>query len=285
MPALLVCSLAAIQAAEVRVFLSSKENRFVPGESIPLQFTLRNLSGKDFQMGDSIDWLDLRVESDMRSAAFPIKPIVYRTSKRIPNAGEGKMTVDLGEFFRFTETGRYKVRAYVKSRDFEPVFVSYPDFQFDIVPPSTIWSTPIGYLPPGESRPIPREFKIQKITRARTVIFARVGVAGTGELINLVSLGELVTARQPVKRIDRFSNLHVLHQSGAREFTYHIISPKDGKLLRRRSYAFADGRAPVLDVDENGQGQVTGGLRIRRATDIGHARKLPDRLPPAQGAD
>ncbi|MFT4690890.1 MAG: hypothetical protein ACJASX_001269 [Limisphaerales bacterium] len=283
---LIFCAASAIHAAEVRVYLTSKVNQFVPGEQIPLNLRIENFSGKSFQIGDSPDWLGLRVESPTRSSATQLSLVRERITGTVPNAEAGKLTVNLTDYYMFTDTGKYKVRAYVKTTGLEPVFMSYPDFEFDIVPATTIWEMPIGYVPVGQPQlqPLARTFAVQKITRARTKIYVRVSGTDTGELISMIPLGELVTSRRSVKRIDRLSNLHILHQSGAHEFSYHTIAP-DGKLLRRRTYGFANRRAPVLEVNDSGIGEIVSGLRIvRPETDVGRELKLPDALPPIPAA-
>jgi hypothetical protein len=276
---LIICAASVIHAAEVRVYLTSKANQFVPGEKIPLKLRIENFSGKSFNIGDAPDWMDLRVESPTRSSATQIALVRERISGVIPNAEAGNLTIDLTDYYLFTETGKYRTRVYVKTLGLEPVFMSVPDFEFDIVPATTIWEIPVGYVPLGQTRPLPRTYALQKITRARTKIYLRVSVSDTGQMINLLPLGELVTSRRSVKRIDRLSNLHILHQSGSHEFRYHTIAP-DGKLLRRRTYGFSNRRAPMLEVNSSGIAEILGGQRIVRPdTDIGRELKLPDVVP------
>jgi hypothetical protein len=56
-----------------------------------------------------------------------------------------------------------------------------------------------------------------------------------------------------------------LFQTGARDFTYCVISP-DGELLKRQTHYYTDTR-PKLHADQDGQIRVAGGKRAVSSTD------------------
>jgi hypothetical protein len=68
-------------------------------------------------------------------------------------------------------------------------------------------------------------------------------------------------------QLDKFSNLHVLHQSGQNSFTYCTMNPF-GQIanLQRHDY-YGDSR-PRLVMDDSGRISVRGGNRVVTDTDV-----------------
>jgi hypothetical protein len=66
--------------------------------------------------------------------------------------------------------------------------------------------------------------------------------------------------------LDRFSNLHVLFQSGARSFVHCLINP-DGVLLARETYDCSESR-PVFHPEADGRISITGGFRVYGPEDL-----------------
>lgn len=66
--------------------------------------------------------------------------------------------------------------------------------------------------------------------------------------------------------MDRFNNLHVLMQTGAKSFTYSVVSP-EGRLLVRQRHEYTATR-PVLRSTDDGGIFVAGGQRRFLETDI-----------------
>ena len=69
----------------------------------------------------------------------------------------------------------------------------------------------------------------------------------------------------PEAQIDRFNNLHVLSQIGAKAFSYCVLNP-DGHWVARQTYFYTDTR-PVLRMSDDGQIFVAGGVRQPSAAD------------------
>jgi hypothetical protein len=70
----------------------------------------------------------------------------------------------------------------------------------------------------------------------------------------------------PEAQLDRFNNLHVLWQTGARNFTYLVYMP-NGNLLLRETHVYTDTR-PKLQAGDTGNVAVVGGIRTYTAQDI-----------------
>ena len=73
---------------------------------------------------------------------------------------------------------------------------------------------------------------------------------------------KLTSTSAPESLIDKTSDLHVLYQSGPREFDYCEISPR-GQLLSREKYDLTASR-PRLKPNASGQIAVIGGIRKAR---------------------
>jgi hypothetical protein len=76
----------------------------------------------------------------------------------------------------------------------------------------------------------------------------------------------MLSFSEPEAQMDHFNNLHVLMQTGARGFTYSIISP-DGILLVRQMHQYTLSR-PVLRGTDDGRIYVAGGERVFTDYDI-----------------
>ena len=86
------------------------------------------------------------------------------------------------------------------------------------------------------------------------------------DIYGVYSLGNIVSFGEPERQVDRYSNLHVLMQNGARSFRYSIIKP-DGKILLRERHDYTNTR-PKLMMDKSGLIQVHGGIRKPSFDDI-----------------
>ena len=92
-------------------------------------------------------------------------------------------------------------------------------------------------------------------------------------------IGQMTSFSEPEAQIDRFSNLHVLHQTGARSFNYCVINPL-GQILDRQTWVYTDSR-PVLRSDAEGGIVVGGGARKFSASDLPPGIQGPARPCPA----
>jgi hypothetical protein len=78
-------------------------------------------------------------------------------------------------------------------------------------------------------------------------------------------------------RIDSFSNLHVLNQTGARAFSYYVVNP-DGQMIYRQTYEYT-GTRPKLTNGVEGRVVVVGGVRRVAETDIPPGVQRPRAAP------
>jgi hypothetical protein len=92
------------------------------------------------------------------------------------------------------------------------------------------------------------------------------------------AIGPMVSFSQPEAQVDRLSHLHVMYQSGARVFTYSVVSP-DGDIVRQEIYDYFNTR-PRLHTDDDGNITVLGGARRVKPNDM-PVVKPPNEVPAA----
>ena len=277
---ILSLTVSGLSAAEsIQVEIEFAEKAYVPGEDIKAKVKIVNFSGSDLLLGERLGWLNLIVKSESGGFFTPIKPVDLIYPFTVGNGKEVKRLVRIGEFFRFNEIGRYSIQPVIRTGGaggaFQP---GHPKF-FHVVNPATMHERAFGVKVGPNGRPETRIYTIQRMTRNRQTAFVKVTGQKTGELFGVVNLGTIVSFAQKVDYdLDRLSNLHTLHHSGARSYRHHVITPQ-GKLVTRESYLISvSGRKPQLIVDQEGMGRVIGGRPYPQPDDILPLR-LPDRPP------
>jgi hypothetical protein len=79
-------------------------------------------------------------------------------------------------------------------------------------------------------------------------------------------IDKLISFSNPEGQLDRFNNLHILYQTGAKSFLYTLINP-DGILIGRETHDISATR-PALRADKDGHIKVVGGTRRYTSTDL-----------------
>ena len=268
---LLACWLALapwLAAQAIRVELLTEQDQFLPGEPLLVGVRITNLSGRPLQFGVSPDWLNFAVkgprgEPITRSAEFRAPGAVV-----IQNAETQTRKVDISPFFDLTQPGPYTLTALVRveeSGEFRP---SQGPRRFEIVKGTRVWEQAFG-APAGSDPSLPetRKFALVRSPNPKRMrLYLRLTDAEEKRILKVVSLGQAFTFNTPEVQMDRLSLLHVLHQTAARSFTYHVISP-DGDVVLRHTYEH-EGTRPALKNDADGRTAVAGGIRKAGASDF-----------------
>ncbi len=269
-------ALAGLSAAEsIQVEIEFMEKVYVPGEDISAKICIVNYSGRDLVLGDKPGWLNLIVKAESAGRFRPLKRVELIYPFTVPTGKEVKRAVKLGEFFRFDDIGRYTIQPIIRvgagPRDYQP---GHPK-AFDVANPATMHEQPFGVKSGPDERVHTRLYTIQRLTRSRQTAFVKVSDQRTGELIGLVNIGSIVSFGNKVDhRLDRLSNLHTLHHSGARSYRHHVVTPT-GMLVTRETFLVdRSGRKPQLMIDQEGMGRVIGGRPYPQPDDL-----LPFKVP------
>jgi len=133
-------------------------------------------------------------------------------------------------------------------------------------------------MPPvaGQTNAVPevRKYGVLKADYLNEpVLYFRLTDAAGTKTLRTYPLGRVVSFAQPEEQIDRYSNLHLLYQEGAKSFSYFVISP-EGRMLIRQTHDFTASR-PTLRADSEGRIYVAGGARRFTTSD------WPAPTPPA----
>jgi hypothetical protein len=97
-------------------------------------------------------------------------------------------------------------------------------------------------------------------------LYVRVTDLPETHVFRVTPIAPMVSFSRPEAQVDRFSNLHVLHQTGAHVFSYCVVDP-EGQIILRQMYDYTDTR-PTLRVNPEGKIFVSGGARRVTRADI-----------------
>jgi hypothetical protein len=257
---LLVLAAFGRASAQVRLELVLDQKQFLPDESLPLTVKITNTSGQPLSLGAEPDWLTFDVESDDQSVVSKIGDVPVVEPFDLESSQIGIKHVDLQPYFQMTRTGRYKVTATMRIRQWSLTVNSVP-VHLDIVHGAEVWSQEFGVAVASNRPPEIRKFSLIKANFLREQLRLYVELSnGDGSLIyGVKSLGPLVSFSSPEAQLDPLTHLHVLWQTGAQSFDYAKIGV-DGLVQAREIYDNFNSR-PHLEVTADGDVLVHGGVR------------------------
>lgn len=277
--ALLAFCRASAQVVDVKVVLD--QDQFLPSETLPLAVRITNRSGQTLHLGADPDWLTFSVESDDH--------FIVTKNSEVPVLGEFDLgssqvatkRVDLQPYFDLRRQGHYHVTATLRIKDWNAHISSAP-VEFDVISGAELWSQDFGVpVPPGVTNRTPeiRKYTLEEANylHQQLRMYVMVSDHSGSRVFKVSAIGPMVSFSQPEEQLDQFSNLHVIYQSGARTFTYSVVSP-DGTITRQDIYDYLDKR-PRLGLNDAGEITVIGGVRRVKPDHLPDI-KLPDELPP-----
>lgn len=267
-------------SAQVTVEVVLDQEQFLPSEAVPIAVKITNRSGQPLHLGAQPNWLTFDVEA--------ADGMIVVKNANVPVAGEFDLgssqvatkRVDLAPYFGLTRPGRYRVIATVRIKDWHAETTSPPK-NFDVITGAKLWSQDFGVpIPAGATNRSPevRKYTLQKANYLRTQLQLYVEVSDSSEaqVYKVVNIGKTVSFSTPETQLDRYSNLHVLWQSGASHFTYAVVNP-DGGLIRQEVYDYVSAR-PRLTMTDDGAVSVFGGVRRTQPEPMPMV-KPPNELP------
>jgi|SRR5579884_3029176 len=277
----LLLGLVSSLCAQVTVKVILDQNQFVPNEAIPVRVRVVNHSGQTINFGDE-DWLSYSVEAEdglvVLKSGEP--PEAHDFNVRSSEMATTPKT-DLAPYFLIARPGRYSITATVRIKDWDRAVVSKP-VHFDVVRGVVIWEQDFGVpqSATNHSEPEVRRYILQQATMSRDMkLYLRLTDAAETKTLRVVPIGPLISFSDPQTRIDALSDLHLLYQAGARQYSYTVFNP-NGDLLIRQTYAYAE-TTPRLSTDNTGRVGVVGGLRHFEDNDIPSSKPtLTNVIPP-----
>jgi hypothetical protein len=261
---LLVAALAGVfgtgAQAQLTVEARMKRDVFLLYEPLPVQVTIRNISGRPIQLEESEGrhWLDFTIAyEDGREvlSLAGLKPegaIAVRPNQTITR------TVDLLPLYDLRTRGDYRVQAAVNNGGMR--MLSAP-LRFNIIQGRETWVQTVG-LPATEDQPAEyRTFSLQTRRDGQSDhLYICVRDDKKGIVYGLLEMGPYIPLGDPSVRFDKAACLHLLYQSGPRAFGY-ICVDSSAHVLDRAGYSDYSSK-PELISDLSGTVTVRGGEKV-----------------------
>lgn len=254
--------------AQLRVELEFDQETYLPHEPMIASVRVYNTSGRTLELGKDDHWLSFVIEPAEGGVVKQLKNPDVLGEFSLPNGSRARKTVNLAEAFELTRFGRYYVTAVVRVAEWGGAEYTVPKPKtVGVTTGVTLWETTFGVPTDKEEQPEFRKFHLVQANHVKQLsLYARITDESERESYSLLQLGPLVGFSKPHAQIDKWSNLHVFYQDGARSFRYFTITP-DGFLLARQTWDLADTK-PALAMNSEGRISVTGGVRRISASDL-----------------
>jgi hypothetical protein len=251
--------------AQVSVEVLLDQERFLRDEALPVKVRITNRSGRTLKLGKEADWLTFAVEGRDGRSALRQSDIPVREEFTLESSMVATRRVDIAPHYDLSRPERYIVTATLKIPGWDQEVTSKGK-PFEIVQGAPLWEQLVGFSRGGNSAPEVRKYSLQQANLKRPTLYVRVADEHGHKTYRLLPAGPLVSFSRPEAQVDKESNLHLLFQTGARSFSYSIITP-DGEVVLRQRHDYTTTR-PVLRAAEDGRIHVAGGQRLFAADDL-----------------
>jgi len=265
---LLAASLSCA-CAQVTVEVTQEQKHFLQGEALPVTVRITNRSGQSLHLGAGDDWLTFFIEGREGMVVPKLREVPVEGEFTLETSKAAVKSADLAPWFVLNQQGHYSIVATVRIKQWNQEVSSRPA-QFDIVEAAKLWEQSVG-LPGttgGDNRmPEVHKYILQQAAylKSQLRLYLRVTDA-YDKAIRVVPVGQMLSFSKPDPRVDKFSNLHLLYQSGPHSFVYSLFNP-EGEILNRQTYDYINTH-PHFRADEEGNISVAGGVRRVTANDV-----------------
>lgn len=272
--ALMLAGLAVATAAPsgVSVEVTLDQNQFLPGEDLTVAVHVTNLSGREIELGDNNQWLTFYIQGDNGYIVPQVGAVPVMGKFTLHSAQVGTRRVNITPYFGISRPGRYRLTATVNLPQWGDQVSSKPTTFMILTGIHLVNAPELEFGVPsktGDSNQPPeiRKYILEKATYAHELkLYLRITDSSGHRTLHVFPIDRMVSFSAPEAQIDGYSNLHVLHQTGARAFNYSVIDP-DGKVVLRQTYDYTATR-PVLRKNDEGKIFVSGGIRMISSHDF-----------------
>jgi hypothetical protein len=263
-PALLfVCLifLAGSVHAQIQVELKLKRLQYIAYEPVFATLAITNQAGRDIELHDDRGqhWFGFEVTG---KESQPIAPAATASEEPPLRLESGKTVVrkiNLTPLYAVHDPGTYHVRANVYFADLNKFFYSQAR-AFQVINARPIWQTTVGVPEGSPDAGSPRTYSLLSNRFAdHTSLYVRVENKDSGLVYATYSLGRIIAYDEPQKEIDRANQLHILHCTAPRTWTYSHIG-LNGQLLKQSTFMETKTR-PRLHRTSSGEIAISGGMR------------------------
>jgi hypothetical protein len=279
----LVCLLlfAANAEAQIQVDLKFKRLQYIAYEPVVATLSVTNLAGRDIDLhdADGQSWLGFEITGNESQPVAPMSAESGQAPLKIEAGQRVTRQINLTPLYPVHDFGAYHVRTNVYFADLGKFFYS-PTRVFEVTDARPIWQQTVG-IPDGvTARGNVRTYSLlNNRFPDHTALYVRVQDKDSGIVYATYSLGRAIAFEEPQAEIDHANQLHVLHCSAPRAWTYSRIG-LNGELLAHSSFMETKTR-PRLVRAANGDVAVRGGTIESPAakSSRGTAPKLSARPP------
>ncbi len=266
--------------AQIQVDLKFKRRQYIAFEPVIATVTITNLAGRDIELLDDNEqhWYGFEVTANEGRTLAPLRQ-GNEPPLQIAAGTSVTRKINLTPLFPITDLGVYHVRANVFFADLNKFFYARGKV-FEVTSARPIWRRTVG---DPESGGVRTYSLMTNRFPDHTSLYVRVEDQENSLVFATFSLGRLISFDEPHAEVDRNNQLHVLHCSAPRVWSYSVVG-LDGRLLKHTTYTQTRS-TPRLRRTSDGAVAVSGGMQdVPVAPAAGRAvPKLSDRpadLPP-----
>jgi hypothetical protein len=259
------------QISGVTAELELSQNEYLPDEDLQLKVKINNRSGQPITFGQVSNWITFHVVGERNFIAPIISEMPVTGEFTIESGQTGRWKVNPTPYFDFRRQGHYRITATLRIPQWN-VEIPCKSATFTVangLPIHGLANLQFGVPPPAGVTNVPPEIRNYGLIKVAYLhelkLYFRL-TDSTGRTLRVFPLSGMLSFSEPEAQMDRFNNLHVLMQTGARSFTYSVISPFGG-LFERQTYEYSDSRPALRSADDGGI-FVGGGFRRLSEYDI-----------------
>lgn len=271
--ALLLLLGAAQARAQVQVELKLPRLQFIAYEPVTATIGITNLAGRDIELhdADGENWFGFEVTGSQGQSIGPIKALSQPPLK-IAAGQHVTQKINLTPLFQVQDYGAYHVRAHIYFPDLGKFFYSQAKV-FEVTDARPIWQQTVG-MPDGAGPGNARTYSLMTNRFPdHTSLYVRIANKDTGVVYATYSLGRMIIYDDPKVQIDKTNQLHVLHCSAPRTWSYSVIG-LNGEVVSHTTYMETKTRPRLLQTAD-GMVAVRGGMAEVPASAAAKAIPVP----------
>lgn len=243
-------------SAQANIQIQAEINRtqFMQHEPVDLIITLHNRTGSSFSIQQGEE-LVIQVKDQAGSYLSSPKKINLPKYELAPGSSKA-YHVNLTQMFRFSELGRYHVKAMLHYGETKHEMAISNQKIFHIAKGRELWSVRVGDASQGTLRHVKLMSFDDSYNRRLYMEFEDVS---KNHVFKNIRLGEAILFKSPKVLMDRRNQAHIVYQSAVGIYRYLIFSA-DGDELHQSFYKSTSSEIPEIIVADNYEVFVRGGV-------------------------
>ena len=253
--------LAGSLHAQIQVELKLKRLQYIAYEPVMATLVIRNLAGRDIELHDSRGqhWFGFEVTGREGQPIAPARADAPEPPLQVEAGRTISRKLNLTPIYPIHDLGIYHVRANVYFADLDKFFYSQQKV-FEVTGARQIWQQTVGLPEATSGGGNVRTYSLlMNRFPDHTSLYVRVEDKESNVVYATYPLGRIITFADPQAEIDRANQLHVLHCSAPRRWTYSHIG-LNGELLKQQTFIETRSRPRLLHVAD-GAVALRGGMR------------------------